>query len=745
MRCKQLLCLLIVLAGVLSGQAPAAETRLPVLEEVRFLTGAEPGTEISDLSGAADGTLTAAADLSKEGTVTLVLAGYSQDGFLTCAGFTQCQGQKGLRTRPLAVASGTVRVRLMAWDSVETITPLPESRRFEIAGRLQTDQLAAFEDRFDRMDTWFANLYDRDRGGFYYAISGRDNPGYGPTIETTGFVLNVLDSNTNALDTIPDAVKQKISEFFVSHQDPETGLFVDDPGPVNERETARNQSHAMKWVERWNIQLPVPHPSQALNTVSAAQLTAMDLPDYLDSPEAYLDWLKSQRWRGDSWAAGDLASSSLSYIDYLEPEEQEIYRNVLLNFLNETQDPETGMWDEGVTPNSVSGAFKVGLIYGDLHVRMPNADKIIDSIFLYFEEVDPDDAHYVRNPLSVLSRVKEYDSSYRERIRKWMQEHLAVMCDWMGHFQAPDGGFAAQKGSAQIQFGGYKVCDGLWEGDVDSNSMVLVARDKIYSLLGEPTPKIQVDPDFWDWITGEKPVPSPYLDPAYDQIPLGFGQNSGAEDFESWPLGTPLNGNEFGDYIYTDAQASIAEDPDRPGNRVLRLAYQGTGSRSPLITVANFAPLEDFTRVRYLPAETLDLTAEFDIRFQVTKSSGDSFYVGLGIGNAYALNFHGGADAQRVSTRVSSGTPNYGGSFATLTEDAWHRIKVEYHIENRALRARVYVDGEQVSENGNFFGITTKGIVPSTNAFGAIRFVWYANSAGEILADNLKMEQTYYI
>ena len=55
-------------------------------------------------------------------------------------------------------------------------------------------------------------------------------------------------------------------------------------------------------------------------------------------------------------------------------------------------------------------------------------------------------------------------------------------------------------------FGGVVGSHQLFEGDIDATLMMLIARKQLYLIFGVPAPYLNTD-DFWDWISGKKPLP----------------------------------------------------------------------------------------------------------------------------------------------------------------------------------------------------------------------------------------------
>ena len=60
--------------------------------------------------------------------------------------------------------------------------------------------------------TWLGSLYDKEIGGFYFSVSGRDNEGFLPDVESTYQAVNTLASIgfIDKATDLPDEMKNKI-------------------------------------------------------------------------------------------------------------------------------------------------------------------------------------------------------------------------------------------------------------------------------------------------------------------------------------------------------------------------------------------------------------------------------------------------------------------------------------------------------------------------------------------------------
>ena len=349
---------------------------------------------------------------------------------------------------------------------------------------------------------WLANMYDPETKGFYMTVSGKEDPNMQPGVEMTCWGLSFLNGYTDALKSAPKEFIQGIIDFMYDRQDPETGLFIDKQGPTNPRETARNQASGLGTLRMLGVETKYPHPRNSESSSSSNVV----MPDYMATVDSYMAWVKAHNWDHGSWSAGDQTQSSLQYVSMLEPEKQEIYKAALFKWLGERQQ-ESGLWSPDFDFNSASGAFKVGLVYGHFGMRLPNPDKIVDAIFHCYKVSKTTSPFFVRNPISVLSQIASYSDELKEKIRRLIVENIDAVTESFGEFLCPDGAFSARKEKSMYSFGGVVGSHELFEGDIDATLMMLIARKQLYLIFGVPAPYLNTD-DFWDWISGKKPMPT---------------------------------------------------------------------------------------------------------------------------------------------------------------------------------------------------------------------------------------------
>lgn len=348
---------------------------------------------------------------------------------------------------------------------------------------------------------WLAHMYDAKSGGFYMTVSGMRDPNMEPAIEMTCWGIKILRDYTCAFETMPVEFRKGIIDFINDRQDKESGIYIDRQGPANSRETARNQDAALKILSSLGAETRYTHPRSMGN---ASNITPV-MPEYMATPESYIHWVKSWNWDTGSWTAGDQTQSSLQYVNILESARREEYKQKLFAWLEERQQ-ENGFWSPNFDFNAASGAFKVGLVYEAYGMRLPNYDKIIDSIFECYKVSKTSNPFFVRNPISVLYQMSKYSPEVKSKIRQGLLDNIDAVVASFGEFLCPDGAFSAKKERSMLSFGGVVGSHEQNEGDIDATLMMLIARKTLYSIFDAKAPDLDTT-DFWSWIYGKKPMP----------------------------------------------------------------------------------------------------------------------------------------------------------------------------------------------------------------------------------------------
>lgn len=593
------------------------------------------------------------------------------------------------------------------------------------------------EDYYSRLDVYIANLYDHEQKGFYMTISGRDDPEQDTAIEMSAWAQGIL-TNFDGYMYFPDEVKQDWIQYYFDRQDPETGYFIDTQGPTNARETNRNQAAAIGRLSAWGVkEYPYLHPDQVADASSGNTEVAADSalrPDYVDTVDSYMAWIESWNWETNSWTAGDQTHQSLAYLTRYTGDKYQDYIDALLSWLDERfQRFGNGTWAPEVNFNSISGVFKVAAALADLNQKLPNPELILEACIECAKTDTPTASMHLQNLLSVYGRIRSQYPELSDAVTEAVLESMPQFMEWIGKFYAPDGGFSMYEGKSQGTFGGVAGSHQKWEGDIDSVKMFVNVRNSLYTTVGATATKLHMHEDFWDWITGAKETPSPYLDPVYETPPTGA---SGAVlvDFQEFTGGTKLEGSYENITWTSGIDLEVVDDKDRRDNRVL--AVTKSTENTNMTATLNLGTLYD--RVRYTPPKTNQTEVlEYDLKFEDC-TAGNNFWISCGVNksNGYMLNF-GGKGNQKVGVKISDSDVNHGGTFYTLEPGNWYRIRVEaYHGESAEdYKAKVYIDGELVATNNysyNYNGGTAPGSIKPE-----LTLAWYKAGYGRVYLDNV--------
>ena len=282
---------------------------------------------------------------------------------------------------------------------------------------------------------WLANLYDSENGGFYYSNSARDNFGYFPDLESTAQAFNMLDRSglyrefggLSALG-IPDFMHDSILNWARGLQSSTDGYFYHPQWGTAVASSRRGRdldnayslfgylgalpyyndpSGRLKGIlgkPGENAQKPVsaltaPLDSSAAQAVSVISTADSVLPTYLQSMDAWKTYIEKLGVSSNSYSAGNALVSEWSLIKKAGKD----YVKYLINYLNEKQIPEIGLWEyqneddydnsDGVGYNGTNGLMKLCILYSSLGYAVPNAYTALQSTIKVglYPNTDPKD------------------------------------------------------------------------------------------------------------------------------------------------------------------------------------------------------------------------------------------------------------------------------------------------------------------------------------------------------------------
>lgn len=254
-----------------------------------------------------------------------------------------------------------LRVNEMGGDGKEVVTAMKE--HYELYG--------------EELYLWLAGLYDAGIGGFYYSNSGRDNEPFLPDIESTEQATNLLLGSGLINDTtdLPEKMREGIVAFAKSLLDPEDGYIYHPQWgkEINDSRRGRDLTWAKQLEEQYRFTLPYP---TALDRLARSERTDGEesvLAEHLRTPEALIAYLDELDWQGDAYYAGNMVAAQALQIVAAG------LTDTAVKYLNEKQNPETGLWGERQGYYAINALLKISGAYTTFKSVFPNAMKAARS------------------------------------------------------------------------------------------------------------------------------------------------------------------------------------------------------------------------------------------------------------------------------------------------------------------------------------------------------------------------------
>ncbi len=285
----------------------------------------------------------------------------------------------------------------------------------------------------DNLISWYANLYEPyvcvcdgecqntancGGGGFYYSNSARNTPGYLPDIESTNQALGTIVSSGMSggepySAVIPDWMQQQIVQFVKMRQDPNGYFYHPQWSKEDVDQHVSRRSRDLDWagsilynfgaMPTYNTPdggegdgllwdgTPVSKERLTSRLSDTSAVTAVSLvinkavstsyPTFLESADTFRTYLNSLDIDNRSYHVGNELVALTGEINAREKtllaEGKESVVDVMINYLNSHQNPDTGLWSSEINYYSVNGLFKITGCYSDTKNPIPNSDKAL--------------------------------------------------------------------------------------------------------------------------------------------------------------------------------------------------------------------------------------------------------------------------------------------------------------------------------------------------------------------------------
>jgi len=381
------------------------------------------------------------------------------------------------------------------------------------------------------MIDWFASLYDPTVGGYYYSNGARDNEkiyyqgamyNLLPDTESTEQALRFI--NTSGLlgdgtlkEKLPSWMREQIVRYIKGLQHP-NGFFYNPQWPKELADSklsrrARDLNWCVSILENLGSAPTYDTPTgikgdgldvdgraverSTVSPSSAREETprgSVAIPKELESKNSFIEYLSSLDIKHESYSVGNTLTSIAGQIIYRDKEllaQGADYSlcKIVIDWLNENQNPENGLWHGKADYYGVNGLMKTSGVYGKIGVLMPHADKAVRSaIDAISTDETPNAVTCIYNTWFAVTRIKrhlrEYGGEEGKRmsdkivadLRETAPETIRITKEKLAVFAKPYGSFSYTPMASAARSQGMPVTfNGAFEGDV--NATIICSSD----------------------------------------------------------------------------------------------------------------------------------------------------------------------------------------------------------------------------------------------------------------------------
>lgn len=632
----------------------------------------------------------------------------------------------------------------------------------------------------EKLYLWVANLWDDEIGAFYYACSSRDYMGFAPDVESTCQAIKIVcgsgmtDKWGGGLESIdaafPQQMQDKIIDFVFSLYCDDDGYFYHDQWgkEINDDRKGRDLTWSMQLVNYFGETLPegwvdavtrLKNQNSAVSslsgrsTVSAvssvmseSSVSAVASDNRFSSRENFIAYLDSLDILSNSYGKGHQLASQADQIkaaglidlccDYLNNLQTQIYEEQQ----SMGMDP-NGLWEHETNYHSISGFFKLAVVYSSAKRSQQYLDRVLDScIKCLLSDEEAGQVVYVYNPWAAIgecfggmqraneaavkaNQAKPYDieKCRKELLYPNVEEMFDKTYEKAILFRKNDGGYSYNLNNSAPTIQGAFASMGFAEGDMNATALLA------YHMIGYMEGALGFSlPPIWNIKDYERFM---YEIDNLEYAPKKPSKTEVNADFDSYTKGDTVNDGT----VSADNQSSVLfvdEDPQDYTNMALKLESV-SGS------AAGFKAFTNMTAKK----NCFVFSADFNI---TKKTSGTSHQISFYAGNDrnYMLTFSGGTSSVALgdaSNVKGVGIKNTSFGVAIPTGE-WFNLKVELYIESvTELKAKIYVNDQYIMTSTNYFGSEVEGTPMSE---GVVNYVWFyglISSESDLYVDNLFM------
>ena len=603
---------------------------------------------------------------------------------------------------------------------------------------------------------WLANLYDPQTGGFYFSNSARNSIGFLPDLESTMQVLDTISwSGAFSHYELPDGVdkaygvfidgklKERLLSFIHSMQDANGYYYHPQWGKeVNSSRLGRDLNHATDMLTELREQplYNTPNgykgslatPAALTGRVSESRVSAVSAviatsyPEYLRDTSKWLEYIKGLDIPNDSYTAGNIIESQSTQIIEVDkalwvsqgngrdpknytPKSpaKNGYIEILFDYLESIQNPETGFWQiitdrddtdgakDGLTYEGINGMMKLSSCYAKMGQPFTHAEKAVESIITVAKYAeDENDTHIcsIYNPWAALGYIyKTLDSEAKqplyEKVREAAPDMLSATVEKLKKHIIPGGGFSYFESrpcnhsqSAEV------ACSAKAEADVNASTIsVMGIAGAVFSSMGIKfvAPYIPADGDrFVDIlyslgnIVKDEPVKLPtgsFFDSDYPGERGDFNSEENPPKIQIWPESKQPDAtieNQNGVIVFTKKMAqNDSVDPADSNEYISYDCYSKPMDKNSIQVI------------------------ELDMKFSGLKENAGEFGKFEFYADGVQTYIYIKANSDGQVYFINSTGKAYKAS-PYLESDTWYKIRFEFYYQNDGGEMKIYVDNK---------------------------------------------------
>ena len=611
---------------------------------------------------------------------------------------------------------------------------------------------------------WLANLWDPDRGGFYYSASGRDTLGYLPDIESTAQAMSIL-STSNMLenfggdysDAISEDMRAAMLEFALSLQDKDDGFFYHPQWgkSVNTARRARDLSWATSIIEAFGEKplYDTPTGTQgSIGTVGVSSVTSLSdrlggssavavskvigvsdsrVPEHIRTPEAIREYIIGLNFHSNSYNAGSTLSTQRAQIKNAGSD----VVNEMFKTLEELQFSHNGLWEETVSYQSSNGFMMLSALYSYFRRAIPCAQTALDSVLEIM--LTPDGAVHicsVYNPwaslANLLSNIKIFGTANEynrisANIASSASELVNITVDKLMNNYVGDGGFSYFHGrTSYLSQGALVALPNAVESDVNATAVSITMVNCMEDIFGIDIP-IFCGEDLDCFLALVKSFGTIVKNDIIPQVPVSF-------DTEELENVKNINYKDSANFYKYEIVADPSPDENADGDLAM-LVEVTKGEDGKKAQASGVTEIDLWNLTGRGMCYVLDVDLYYESTDAISNLLTQIFFKGSKYVFSLQLNAYDGGNGMMIKILEHDGAGTYDTLAQGIPFGKWFNLRVEFYYE--ANCAQIYVDGKMVAETDLYWEENTGESVSYCN------FLHYRGVAQRLYLDNLVFEK----